>query len=72
MANGDDKAGDVNRGPHEAIKTGGPPPPPPEDKPVAIALHDALQKIADLTLEVVELKRKLKAHLEEPNPHCIL
>ena len=47
----------------KVIQTGGPPE-PVEDKPVSIALHDALQKIADLTLELNELKRRVK-RLEE-------
>ena len=41
------------------IRTGGPPE-PVEDRPVSIALHEALQKIADLTLEMNELKRRIE------------
>ena len=53
------------------IRTGGPPE-PTEDRPVSIALHDALQKIADLTLELHELTRRFNKHMKDSNPHGIL
>jgi hypothetical protein len=60
--NGDDKGGTINRGPSDIV-TDGPhePKEPPPDKPVAIALHDAIQQIANLRLEINELRRRLEA-----------
>jgi len=47
----------ITDGPHE--------PQPLPDKPVAIALHEAIRQLADLRLEVVELKRRVEALEEE-------
>jgi hypothetical protein len=61
--NGDDKGGAINRGPVDVIQTGGPPQ-EKEDKPVSIALREALMRLADIRLEINQLMRRVEK-LEE-------
>ena len=43
----------------EVIQTGGPPE-PVEDKPVSIAVHDLVEQVANLRLEIEALKQRIK------------
>ena len=71
MANGDDKGGDVNRGPADCpmdlVSDGPHEPYRLSDKPVLIGIAQALEwisdvktKMANLEMELIELKRKLE------------
>ena len=41
------------------IRTGGPPE-PTEDRPLAIAMHDLVEQVANLRLEIEALKQRIK------------